>query len=559
MEANVNGNSPLQKIDWADANDPLLPPTHENYDINKLLIFLDSQINRFRRGDLRDGTESYRGTAAVYEMGQELPDFADHGFRHGRHVEKSIRYGVTELEKAHPDFFNSSFGIKTLYALMLFPHFHDWDQVNGAYMNQMPWEPQRNEKKGHAIASAVMVKAMTEHIAQILHISFDDADEITSIYAVLAMRHDEPGNIDKTFNSENVDPVTIEDDEKLASLFEADQLMLHRLSSRQMIVLLRYQKEKAGFITSLRPHGLLPEFENDFAKKLQAMEQDDNPLLNLTPQQHNIVKTAVDIAYWGDMVPMVAPVWSAITRTLLSAYSQTRPFFRSQHAKSQKHKDKEVGKILRNINDPAAANTRATDVETLLWDFIHLESLSKKSIFFVLPSIQRFALEHRVMGAMALRKLGIAIMEANYEVIEGIYSARIELLNEQTAAKAQDANLDTLFYGFKIYEENLKKEQDKVILSLHQKSMKFMSRNYSPQDIALFKELMDEVLDQFIFLYGISDQDRKLFWDLVSNFGEAPSQAAIFTTDTIPSSEPVLFMDQCAFPTEEDLEGLMDD
>ncbi|MBP9690486.1 hypothetical protein KBD81_00230 [Candidatus Woesebacteria bacterium] len=491
-------------------------------------------------------TNQFRYVYAVTSglpSGQELqtanehPRLAHHGIRHTRHCEKALKVLAGEIINYEPEIFEGEFGEKLLKAMMIAVSFHDADQLFSEYRNlTLPEEERLKVKKGHAMAAAVQILALTDLYAESTGITSEEAREITGMAAVMMMRHDEPGTVSRGFSPESSDASKIQDPSILLKAYQSDELNLSTLSPAQMITILKAIKGDAGFIgRDSSKYGLTPKFEQDLSVTLQQMaDENTNPILRLDSEQQHKLKAGTEMFIWADLVDMVSPYWDAIFRTFQGQYSKERPFSWS-YCGDSKNLPPEVDILFSHVLNPENGNGTVNDVERLLWELYNLDDFARGTVLEQIPFVQEFSKEHSMMGAIAVREVAQAMYGGDQieNVVRVVYANRVKRLNE--TARSQNHQLHTSRYWDQI--SHFDEEARDMIMLLHNKEPNSESKD---KDYQYFNYIYQIFLRMLRQKYNVTDEEF-IRYDAVVQSGEsALTQLLMFTPDALPPANASL-------------------
>lgn len=460
------------------------------------------------------------------------PTLAHHGDHHIRHYEKALKVvmgeALTQSELA--PIFEGDFGHKLMQAMMLTVHFHDADQLFGEYRNlSLPKNEHLKVKKGHAIAAAVQIMAMSDLYAESVGISHEEAAEITGMAAVMMMRHDEPGTVSKALSPENRDASEILDSHELVQAFQSDTLNLSTLSPAQMVTILKELKGNAGFIgRDGSEFGLSPAFEKDFMQQLTAMQQDNSAILRLDDEDQQKLKAGTEMAVWADLVDMVAPYWDAIFRTFQGQYSKERPFSWSYSGDS-KNRPPEIDDLFSHVLNPKNGNGTENDIARFLWEFYNLDVFTQGTVLEQIPFVREFNKEHAMMGAIALGEVAEAILGSADidQIIDTVYENRMFHVDERAIHQGKSFHRGR-------YSDimcNLRREANEMRQILIAKRDEYQT---DIEDYHYFKCVHRIFLRMLSEKYEVSPEECAKLDMLVQSGESALTQLQMFTPDGLP-------------------------
>jgi hypothetical protein len=394
-------------------------------------------------------TNEEKPSSRDFFLGTEMPELAHHGNHHARHFELGLKKVIRSYEEQNKEIFQGAFGQNILNAMLLTPYFHDWDQLNTELRMIQDPELVLSAKMGHAVAGAVQVLCLAEKYAELNGISLEQAQQITSMAAVMILRHDEPGNIVQAFNTSNRSAVGINDPKDLLVAFNADQLDFTTLSPAQIITILKAKKGSTFINGNASQFGLSPNFERDYADKLVQLEKDTDPLLTLDAEEKRKLTSGTEMVVWADLVDMVSPYWDAILRTFQSAPSKKRPF---SWKAVKDNTESRINEIWKSIEDPKNGNGTLTDIERLFWELWHLDEFAKQTCLADVPFVKKFNREHAIMGAVALGMVAETILgDQDIEnTIQTVYGTRMNCLNQKAHNQNKNELLNSADYWNKL-------------------------------------------------------------------------------------------------------------
>ena len=411
-------------------------PYKENLNLSELqgqMLLSELRANTFRMDIAERGMNNESDFGFTYKMGQDFPGFVDHEHHHARHVEYTIKKSLIEYDKAYPGEFDLKDPdmLADMTALFLFPYTHDgFDQQTSSVRNAVFKEKgipiSLPVKKGHGVASGVMLMAQASRYAESCGITFEEAWNIISPAAIMTMRHDIPEKFEETFGDKSI-PTEIQltlEGEELIEPFEDDKLDLLTLSPKQYVEILRMQKYPYGFIGDFGEegksiYGLSPEFEAEFKDELSQLNASTSPLMeNLSDSRRTRLKTLTEIAYFSDTADMISPWLYQFGRTFLTDYSRRRAWS-IFNGKEQPTVDDAFGMIIEGPGFQPADDMR------LLWELVHANGTDSK--LNKIPWVIQFHKDHTILGAMLMVSLGERIMEIGELSEDDLNQAEIRL------------------------------------------------------------------------------------------------------------------------------------
>jgi len=466
--------------------------------------------------DTPSGRQLLKGTEVI----------AHHGNHHARHFELGLKKVIESYGGENKETFQEQFGQNVLKAMLLTPYFHDWDQLNTELRMIQDPDLALPAKMGHAVAGAVQALCLKEKYAELNGISLDQAQQITSMAAVMILRHDEPGNIAQAFNPFNRSAVGISDPKDLLVAFNADQLDLTTLSPAQLITLLKAKKGDKFINGEASQFGLSPEFEQDYHEKLLLLEEDSSPLLDLNLEEKAKLRSGTEMVVWADLVDMVSPYWDAILRTFQSAPSKKRPF---SWKADKDNTESGINRIWESIRDPKNGNGTLTDIERLFWELWHLDEFAKQTCLAEVPFVKKFNREHAIMGAIALGMVAETILgDQDVEnTMQAVYGTRMNCLNQKAQAQNENGSLNTADYWNKLHSLDAEAEQMTGLL-------KEKKKDHDQKDLYFFRRMHVGFMEELMKKYDVTDEEVDDFIHHVSLGSPASTQLELFATDSLP-------------------------
>ncbi len=367
----------------------------------------------------------------------ENPALVDHNHHHLRRVEQTLLAIILNSQELQTEDAQAWYRSAFLAASL-----HDNDQLISLQRNTLG--EHLSVKKGHALAGAVMAMLFAQRYARECGLDPQEAERIVRGAAYMILKHDEPERISQALDgNRNAHGLH---GEELYKVYQENLLDLTTLSPKQLIEMLRYEKGKAGF-TSF--YGLSEECEKEYQAQLELLEVDDNPLLQFSVAENNkkeALKLMTEVVVFADIADMVAPPYEAIYRTLMTQYSQKRPFFTPVDEEFIKYVQlelKNAGKdklsetaskvdyyvaLIENGsgNTPTEYVHLDSDVRRLLFEFHHLVGMNSSRISR-LRYIREMNSVNAMMGIYALGNVAERIMTNDYSVIQA--SERRQLYN----------------------------------------------------------------------------------------------------------------------------------
>jgi hypothetical protein len=342
----------------------------------------------------------------------------------------------------------------------------------------------------------------------------------------MMMRHDEPGTVSQALSPENRDASDIQDQKELVKRYQSDTLHLSTLSPAQMIRILKYLKENAGFIgRDGSIFGLSPAFEKDFEQQLIKMQQDNNPIFQLTIEDQLKLKACTEMAVWADLADMVSPYWEAIFRTFQSHPSRDRPFGWTHADVNGINYPPNAEKLFSHVLDPKNGNGKPNDLERLLWELYNIDGFAHKTVLNKIPFVRDFNKEHAILGTLALRKIAEAmyVTENIKEIIELVYGRRIRALNQ--TAKNQGNSLHTSRYWDTV--DNLDREAGEM-----RKLLKYKI-SVNEEDYKYFELVYQMFCTALCSKFYLNLDEFNKFSEIVESGDPASTQSQLFTTDRL--------------------------
>jgi hypothetical protein len=367
------------------------------------------------------------GIDSTYSFNQV--QWSDHGLDHVRRMHRLMDLLIASM----PDYYKKIKNPIFLYAFELFPYFHDLDQLLTLMSNDINerngLEGNDKPKKGHALAAAVMIMALTDKYLESAHMDKNEreaVEQLTAISAIMIMKHDEPERLDEALSREG--KITGENlkelsTDKLFEVFNNNQLDLFSLSRKQIIdILLKTKSGKSKY-------GLYREFEREYENVLENMKKDDRPLV-LNPKNEDVeaIQNLTRIAVLADKIDMVYPPFESIIRLLNTRISHDRSWWDSAMTPDKMHKI--IVEQGGNYTDEGDC-----DVRRLLWEALDSAKQAKKMSENQNMSnsfVYQLEMEHSLMRILAVKEFGNGIMvNQKKSIIDSIYDKRIELLGKK--------------------------------------------------------------------------------------------------------------------------------
>lgn len=433
--------------------------------------------------------------------------WSDHGLDHVRRMHRLIDMliGTTPqlVEKIKKPIF--------LYALELFPYFHDLDQLLTLMDNNIQ-KGEAKSKQGHALAGAVMIMALTDKYMRSAGMDESElasVEQITATAAIMMIKHDEPEKLDKALS--RVNKITGEDlkklsDDELFDDFVKNKLDLFSLSRSQIMkILLRMKSGNTEY-------GLYGEFAREYKPVLEKMKNDNRPLSSNSEESDiETVQILTHIAVLADKIDMMYPPFPSIIRLLNTKISQGRGWWDSNISSDEMFEliDKKDG----NYDGEGEC-----DVRRLLWQALDSAKQFKKNTKNPIDSnryINDLSMEHSLMSILALQEFGEGIMGADSSsTVEKIYQERLKVLGQKvlkrlgsdeeyknfddTIKSITDSNYefkDLLIDRFQFRVRSLSDEAEQI--------KKLVKEKKGLEKIEDFRSTCDEVLKEVCNIFSI--------------------------------------------------------
>ena len=361
------------------------------------------------------------------------PGLSDHNHEHSRRHERwleSMFLNIGELRHSHSVF-------TWLDSAMLFSYWHDVDQLLSLERN-FTEGTNFPVKRGHALAAAAMVFALSDRYAVERKVSKHRAWEICGGAALMIARHDLPerfaaglAGMAKAYNQNPDGTRELLRGEELKKLFDKNELDLFTMAPSQLMELLTMEKAGSGFVDPARDQtwGLLPSFEDEYMTKLVALAHNDRPIFgDISPEDRMVYRYGAGAVVLADVFDMVAPPIESIMRKLNTQHAQRRPFYRSEM---------DVLSQLSQIRDSVGNIDHQfdSDVRRVLWELVHMEHI-KDGVIAESPYVNSINRDVAIMAALSFKDIGQRIMAGDLTDIERHYQFRKSQVARKTLAKA---------------------------------------------------------------------------------------------------------------------------
>jgi len=421
-------------------------------------------------------------------------------------------------------------------------YFHDIDQLltlernseerqaQGGVLSELP------AKKGHALAAAVMMLTLHKRYQEEAVLRKRESWDICAGAAYMILKHDIPEELSDTLKGRGL-PYAMDGEgqktffhgQELKEKFEKNELDLVKITPSQLIDLLRMVKKEHGFLNDDSTYGLLGQFEQEYRKELESLEKNERPLLERS-QDENIRKSLdymTEITVRADLLEMIAPPVEAIFRTLNTQYSKSRPFFL--------HEEGSTG--LQNILEGSGNVQSSSDSDTrrILWEFVHLDSLSNESGIADSRYLKRVHKENAILGLLAFRTIGSHIMQGDMSDFRHHYEQRIVDISRKALSKAGFGFLEREYlivkakkYGSYIIEQALEKRGSQPLHERYHNKIAHLNAEmtsiitglrkgaetlpvYTEADRMQFEAVCDRVLETLCVQHKVSKRELKRY------------------------------------------------
>lgn len=430
-----------------------------------------------------------------------------HAHEHPRRVERYMEQLLLEVR-------NIALPTYLIQAAALFPYLHDADQLNTEQRN-LDTEESLPPKHAHGLAAGIQILAQTEEYARAAHISITEARRVTGAAAYMMIKHEEPAMLLKALAGER-DPNDV-DEKELSARYEANELDLTKITPAQLIKILSEQKTEKGFVAVDTPKGLHPIFEVAYKNELDALADDNTPLI---PDYNREVDGSglqflTQVAVLADVFDMIMPAEESITRKLGVHKSLVRPFFRPEH-------DLELFKQQITGESGHWEPEEGSDLVRACWEFLHplggIDGELAQS-----PYVKELLAEAVIKGALSFRKVGLAMMDGDFAPLEQIFNRRIRSLAEKMLGKAKgeyvslmestEEEIVELLNDAELPQDrilSLIKERSRLVSKLTPKFRQgdgsFIYVNANKDEREEFKNRIDIVIQLLQGQYGITDE-----------------------------------------------------
>lgn len=251
--------------------------------------------------------------------------FADHNWAHIRRVERWFESFYENIPALRHD----PYAAEWFGSGMLAVNFHDIDQIMTIARNktrEQNGQPALNSKIGHGESAALMMLALANRYVRENILPRDQA--YVSVIGASAMiaRHSATG---KSSVDGLEDAAYISDDEQLVQHYEEGRINFFTLSPAQLITIVRAKKSEHMAEEGTR-WGLDPDFENEYAQELMALEHITNSLMaegHLKPEQITGFRHAEQAFKVADKLDTLVPPQHRLFRTINTSAAKIRPFF----------------------------------------------------------------------------------------------------------------------------------------------------------------------------------------------------------------------------------------
>jgi len=355
--------------------------------------------------------------------------WSDHGLDHVRRIHRLMDLLIGSIPDVYKKIKNPIF----LYSFELFPYFHDLDQLLTLMSNDISerngLEENDKPKKGHALAGAVMIMALTDKYMESAHMDKNEreaVEQLTAISAIMIMKHDEPEKLDEALSRDGKisgEALKKLSTDELVNDFNNNKLDLFSLSRKQIIdILLRIKSGKSKY-------GLYREFEREYESVLEKIRNDERPLvLNPKKEDVEVIQNLTRIAILADKIDMVYPPFESIIRLLNTRISHDRSWWDSSMTPAKMHKI--IVEKSGNYTDEGDC-----DVRRLLWESLDSARQAKKMTEnqnIKNNFVYQLEMEYSLMRILAVKEFGKGIMmHKKTSIIEQIYNGRIKMLGKK--------------------------------------------------------------------------------------------------------------------------------
>jgi hypothetical protein len=506
----------------------------------------------------KEGKESKFG--AIYFQAMENPDSSDHNYPHNRRIERWIEAFLLNIGKLR----HEQSLMPWIDSMFLYGYFHDVDQVLSLQRNQsLPKENQFNVKKGHALAGAVMILAMHKRYAEVSGLRTNEAWRRSAGAAFMILKHDEPERFMNAISARQPAYKIIDDEkillfkDELMDLFNKNVLDLVTLSPSQLVDLLKMVKEKNGFLGNESAYGLLPEFEQEFAEELRELAGNNEPLfIEISPSERQSLNIASEVAVRADLMDMISPPAEAMLRSLLTQWSEKRPFFRTEVNDNDL-----INSIMEGEGN---LDTNDSDVRRLLWEFVHNDEFHSESPVGRSRFKKKVYKDNALTGLLMFQRIGSRLLRGDFTDVERVYEFREDSLIRKAFLKSGINPFRTeLVLGKlkKVYPErdryvqsvttylgnlgqnqtvannlpqeltDLVYEKDNIIYSYERKTKQHRYQ-YADSDISRFNNICEAVLNKLIQTHQVSHKQLRKYRRMVAKY-EYPATVPYRSYDSL--------------------------
>lgn len=448
----------------------IAPKAKEGIEIEGEMALADRIGNEARLLTFTDKKKSKAWTIA--DRARENPQVATHGHPHERRFERLV-----EMEIMNIGFLRH--GPENIKRWIQLPFIESWTHdLDQAITEQRNIEDGTNlrTKAAHGEAGAVIAWLLLPVLEKAGEFSRPEAVRLTVGVMVADMLHDKPELIQKRLTSLVTAADLRENPEALMSAWEKGAVNIFSFTLKDLMIVLRLGKTRAGFVTEKTPNGLYPATDEVYRKQLKVMGEDDSQTFaeRLRFKDENDKQAFLHTLVVGevaDLLDMLIPPGESLLRKLLTPLNESRPLIRNTGVENF------MDSVFTGPGNLAAKED--SFFRRAMWEIFHTFNFLERSTVGQDPFIQNLFYSLFRGSLVFFQGIIPALMQKDTGRIKEIYQARGDKLRLKAARRHHNAAVGQ---RLPVIEADLVKEQRAVEAILQAMPIANSSGKYGQRD-----------------------------------------------------------------------------